>query len=73
MPPMDVESSTGLVQATRSAARYCHALLAGWDVQTTLRFANAAGAVVAGRLACADAVMPATAEARRGPREGPRA
>ncbi|MDX6685312.1 MAG: 5-dehydro-2-deoxygluconokinase [Baekduia sp.] len=31
-----------------------HALLAGWDLERTLRWANAAGAFVASRLACAD-------------------
>jgi 5-dehydro-2-deoxygluconokinase len=31
-----------------------HALLAGWELERTLRWANAAGAFVASRLACAD-------------------
>jgi 5-dehydro-2-deoxygluconokinase len=31
-----------------------HGLLAGWDVERTLRLANAAGAYVASKLACAD-------------------
>ena len=35
-----------------------HGLLHGWDLERTIRLANAAGAYVAGRLACADA-MPA--------------
>ena len=39
----------------------CHGLLAGWDLERMLRFANAAGAFVAGQFACADA-MPTTAE-----------
>jgi 5-dehydro-2-deoxygluconokinase len=39
----------------------CHGLLSGWPLATTMRFANAAGALVASRLACADA-MPDTAE-----------
>ena len=34
----------------------CHGLLAGWDLERTMRFANAAGAIVASRLACADAM-----------------
>ena len=34
----------------------CHGLLAGWDLARIMRFANAAGAVVASRLACADAM-----------------
>jgi 5-dehydro-2-deoxygluconokinase len=29
-------------------------LLAGWELEQTLRFANAAGALVASRLGCAD-------------------
>jgi 5-dehydro-2-deoxygluconokinase len=39
----------------------CHALLSGWDLEPTLRFANAAGAIVASRLLCADE-MPAEPE-----------
>jgi 5-dehydro-2-deoxygluconokinase len=39
----------------------CHGLLAGWDLARTLRFASAAGAIVASRIACADA-MPTAAE-----------
>ena len=51
----------------------CHGLLAGWDIERVMRFANAAGAIVASRLACSDA-MPTTAEVEAlltdGPREG---
>jgi 5-dehydro-2-deoxygluconokinase len=39
----------------------CHGLLAGWPLERTLRFANAAGALVASRLGCADD-MPTAAE-----------
>jgi 5-dehydro-2-deoxygluconokinase len=38
-----------------------HGLLSGWDLERTLAFANAAGAIVASRLACADA-MPTVFE-----------
>jgi 5-dehydro-2-deoxygluconokinase len=38
-----------------------HGLLAGWDAATCVEFANAAGAIVASRLLCADA-MPSVAE-----------
>ena len=38
-----------------------HGLLSGWDLGRTLAFANAAGAIVASRLACADA-MPTVFE-----------
>jgi 5-dehydro-2-deoxygluconokinase len=47
----------------------CHGLLAGWDTPRILRFANAAGALVAGRLACAEA-MPSTAEVETAIAEG---
>jgi 5-dehydro-2-deoxygluconokinase len=36
-----------------------HGLLAGWDLGRALAFANAAGAIVASRLACADAMPTA--------------
>jgi 5-dehydro-2-deoxygluconokinase len=36
-------------------------LLAGWDLEEMLAFSNAAGALVASRLACADA-MPSVDE-----------
>jgi 5-dehydro-2-deoxygluconokinase len=39
----------------------CHGLLAGWDLERVMRFANAAGAIVAGRIACSDA-MPTARE-----------
>jgi 5-dehydro-2-deoxygluconokinase len=38
-----------------------HGLLAGWEPRRTVEYANAAGAIVAGRLLCADA-MPTDAE-----------
>jgi 5-dehydro-2-deoxygluconokinase len=39
----------------------CHALLSGWDEARAVRFANAAGAIVASRLLCAPA-MPTLEE-----------
>jgi 5-dehydro-2-deoxygluconokinase len=39
----------------------CHGLLQGWPLERTLRFANVAGAIVAGRRECSIA-MPTTAE-----------
>lgn len=39
----------------------CHGLLAGWPLERTLRFANAAGAIVAGRRECSTA-MPTSDE-----------
>ena len=41
----------------------CHGLLAGWTPAECVRFANAAGAIVASRLLCADA-MPDEGEVR---------
>jgi 5-dehydro-2-deoxygluconokinase len=38
-----------------------HGVLAGWPIERVLRYANAAGALVASRLGCADD-MPAAAE-----------
>ncbi|CAM5622805.1 5-dehydro-2-deoxygluconokinase OS=Streptomyces tendae OX=1932 GN=iolC PE=3 SV=1 [Streptomyces tendae] len=39
----------------------CHGLLSGWELERTMRYANAAGALVASRLACSSA-MPTEAE-----------
>jgi 5-dehydro-2-deoxygluconokinase len=61
VPPMPVEVVNGLGAGDAFGGALCHGLLAGWEVERVLRFANAAGAVVAGRLACADA-MPTSAE-----------
>ncbi len=61
VPPVPVDVVNGLGAGDAFGGALCHGLLAGWDLERTLRFANAAGAVVAGRLACADA-MPTSAE-----------
>jgi 5-dehydro-2-deoxygluconokinase len=61
VPPVPVDVVNGLGAGDAFGGALCHGLLAGWDDERILRFANAAGAVVAGRLACADA-MPTTAE-----------
>ncbi|MEP6666784.1 MAG: 5-dehydro-2-deoxygluconokinase [Nocardioidaceae bacterium] len=61
VPPMAVEVVNGLGAGDAFGGALCHGLLASWGIERLLRFANAAGAVVAGRLACADA-MPTTAE-----------
>jgi 5-dehydro-2-deoxygluconokinase len=53
----------GLGAGDAFGAALCHGLLEGWDVVDTVRFANAAGAYVAGQLACADA-MPNEAQVR---------
>ena len=61
VPPVAVEVVNGLGAGDAFGGALCHGLLAGWDDERVLRFANAAGAVVAGRLACSDA-MPTSAE-----------
>jgi 5-dehydro-2-deoxygluconokinase len=61
VPPVPVDVVNGLGAGDAFGGALCHGLLSGWEVERMLRFANAAGAVVAGRLACADA-MPTTNE-----------
>ena len=46
---------------TPSAAALVHGLLSGWDPVRIAEYANAAGAIVVARLACADA-MPTLEE-----------
>ena len=53
---MPVEVVNGLGAGDAFGGALCHGLLAGWDLERTMRFANAAGALVASRLACADAM-----------------
>jgi 5-dehydro-2-deoxygluconokinase len=54
VPPIAVEVVNGLGAGDAFGGALCHALLAEWPLQRTLRFANAAGALVASRLGCAD-------------------
>jgi 5-dehydro-2-deoxygluconokinase len=61
VPPVPVDVVNGLGAGDAFGGALCHGLLSGWDTKAILRFANAAGAIVAGRLACADA-MPTSAE-----------
>ena len=59
VPPVAVEVVNGLGAGDAFGGALCHGLLAGWDVERTMRFCNAAGALVASRLACADAMPTA--------------
>ena len=61
VPPIPVETLNGLGAGDAFGGAVCHGLLAGWELEPLIRFANAAGAIVASRLACADA-MPTRAE-----------
>jgi 5-dehydro-2-deoxygluconokinase len=59
--PMQINVVNGLGAGDGFGGAFCHALLAGWPLERVLRFANAAGAIVASRLACSEA-MPTTVE-----------
>jgi len=59
--PVPVDVLNGLGAGDAFGGALCHGLLAGWDIERVMRFANAAGAIVASRLACSDA-MPTAAE-----------
>ncbi len=56
VPPLPVEVVNGLGAGDAFGGALVHGLLAGRDLETTLRHANAAGAIVAGRLACSSAM-----------------
>jgi 5-dehydro-2-deoxygluconokinase len=60
-PPVPVEVVNGLGAGDAFGGALCHGLLAGWPLRRVIRFAGAAGAIVASRLACADA-MPSAGE-----------
>ena len=59
VPPVPVNVVNGLGAGDAFGGALCHSLLSGWDLERMLRFCNAAGAVVASRLACADAMPTA--------------
>ncbi|TMC74397.1 MAG: 5-dehydro-2-deoxygluconokinase [Chloroflexi bacterium] len=61
VPAVEVPVLNGLGAGDAFGGALCHGLLAGWPLARTLAVANAAGAIVASRLACADA-MPTLGE-----------
>ncbi len=61
--PVEVPVVNGLGAGDAFGGALCHGLLEGWPLEETLRFANAAGAIVASRLACSEA-MPNAEEVR---------
>jgi 5-dehydro-2-deoxygluconokinase len=71
VPPVPVTVVNGLGAGDAFGGALCHGLLAGWDLERVMRFANAAGAIVASRLACSDA-MPTATEVEALLDEGPR-
>ncbi|WP_333737610.1 5-dehydro-2-deoxygluconokinase [Streptomyces sp. IBSBF 2806] len=61
VPPLPVDVLNGLGAGDAFGGSLCHGLLEGWDLEKTMRHANAAGAIVASRLECSSA-MPTPAE-----------
>ncbi len=60
-PPTPVAVVNGLGAGDAFGGAVCHGLLQGWGLAETIRFASAAGALVASRLECSTA-MPTEAE-----------
>jgi 5-dehydro-2-deoxygluconokinase len=56
VPPVPVDVVCGLGAGDAFGGALVHGLLEGWDIERTVRLANAAGSFVAGQLACADAM-----------------
>ena len=54
VPPYLVDVVCGLGSGDAFGGAFCHGLLEGWDAETIIKWGNAAGAIVAGRLMCAD-------------------
>lgn len=61
VPPYQVEVVNGLGAGDGFGGALCYGLLEGWPLERTLRFASAAGAIVAAHRECSTA-MPTTAE-----------
>ncbi|GJN41833.1 5-dehydro-2-deoxygluconokinase [Corynebacterium ammoniagenes] len=61
VPAIWVDVVNGLGAGDAFGGALCHGLLSGWPLAQILRFANAAGSVVSGRLECSTA-MPTTEE-----------
>jgi 5-dehydro-2-deoxygluconokinase len=61
VPPVEVQVVNGIGAGDGFGGALVHGLLAGWPLARVLRFANAAGAIVASRLECSSA-MPTTSE-----------
>jgi 5-dehydro-2-deoxygluconokinase len=60
-PPITVNVVNGIGAGDGFGGALCHGLLSGWPLDRTIRFANAAGAIVTTKLECSSA-MPTTAE-----------
>jgi 5-dehydro-2-deoxygluconokinase len=64
VPPVKVDVVNGLGAGDAFGGALCHGLLAGWGLRRLVDFAGAAGAIVASRIACSDA-MPGEDEVDR--------
>ena len=53
VPAVEIDVVNGLGSGDAFGGALCHGLLAGWSLERTLRYANAAGALVASRRGCA--------------------
>ncbi|MFF2012301.1 5-dehydro-2-deoxygluconokinase [Streptomyces sp. NPDC058195] len=70
VPPLPVDVVNGLGAGDAFGGALCHGLLAGWPIERVMRYANAAGALVASRLACSSAMpFPSEIEAALGEHE----
>lgn len=56
VPPLPVTVLNGLGAGDAFGGALCHGLLAGWELERIMRYANAAGAIVASRLECSSAM-----------------
>ena len=61
VPPYMVDVVCGLGSGDAFGGAFCHGLMSGFDAETMIKWGNAAGAIVAGRLMCADD-MPTVAD-----------
>lgn len=56
VPPLPVTVLNGLGAGDAFGGALCHGLLEGWELERIMRYANAAGAIVASRLECSSAM-----------------
>jgi 5-dehydro-2-deoxygluconokinase len=68
-PPYRVDVVNGLGAGDAFGGALCHGLIQGWALERTIRFANAAGAIVAGKRECSTA-MPSQVEVDQFMQEG---
>ncbi len=59
VPPVPIDVVNGLGAGDAFGGALCHGLLGRWGLERMMRFCNAAGAIVASRLACSDAMPTA--------------